>query len=89
MNPSGNVFAFGDFNVHQKDWLTYSGGNDRPGVNWFNFSISNDLTSIVNFSTQIPDYDSHSTALLDLFYDTSICSTIAFAPLENYNHVVV
>ena len=20
-----------DFNVHQKDWITYSGGTDRPG----------------------------------------------------------
>ena len=26
INPSANVFVFGDFNVHHKDWLTYSGG---------------------------------------------------------------
>ena len=26
-----NVFVFGDFNVHHKDWLTYSGATDRPG----------------------------------------------------------
>ena len=32
INPSANVFVFGDFNVHHKDWLTYSGGTDRPGV---------------------------------------------------------
>ena len=31
INPSANVFVFGDFNVHQKDWLTYSGGTDKPG----------------------------------------------------------
>ena len=31
INPSANVFVFGDFNVHYKDWLTYSGGTDRPG----------------------------------------------------------
>ena len=24
INPSANVFVFGDFNVHHKDWLTYS-----------------------------------------------------------------
>ena len=36
---------FGDFNVHHKDWLVYSGGTD--------FSISNDLTQMVNFSTWI------------------------------------
>ena len=28
INPSANVFVFGDFKVHHKDWLTYSGGTD-------------------------------------------------------------
>ena len=28
INPSTNIFVFGDFNVHHKDWLTYSGGTD-------------------------------------------------------------
>ena len=28
INPSVNVFVFGDFNVHHKDWLTYFGGTD-------------------------------------------------------------
>ena len=31
INPSANVFVFGDLNVHHKDWLTYSGGTDQPG----------------------------------------------------------
>ena len=31
INPSNNVFVFGTFNVHHKDWLTYSGTTDRPG----------------------------------------------------------
>ena len=55
------------------------------------FSISNDLTQMVNFPTRIPDCDSHSPALLDLFLssDTSICSTMAFLPLENSDHVDV
>ena len=26
INPSDNVFDFGDFNIHYKDWLTFSGG---------------------------------------------------------------
>ena len=30
INTSPNVFGFGDFDVHHKDWLTYSGGTDRP-----------------------------------------------------------
>ena len=91
INPSANVFVFGDFNVHHKDWLTYSGGTDRPGELCYNFSISNDLTQIVNFPTRIPDCDSHSPALLDLFLssDASICSAMAFPPLGNSDHVVV
>ena len=28
INPSANVFVVGDFNIHHKDWLTYSGGTD-------------------------------------------------------------
>ena len=78
-------FPFGDFNVHHKDWFTYSGPTDRY------FSISNGLTHMVNFPTQIPDCDSHSPPLLDLFFssDSSICSTMAFTPLGSSDHVVV
>ena len=91
INPSANVFVFGDFNVHHEDWLTYSSGTDRPGELCYNFSISNDLTQMVNFPTRIPDCDSHSPALLDLFLssDASICSTMVFPPLGNSDHVVV
>ena len=91
INPSANVFVFGDFNVHHNDWLTCSSGTDRPGELCYNFSISNDLTQIVNFPTRIPDCDSHSPALLDLFFssDASICSAMAFPALGNSDHVVV
>ena len=91
INPSANVFVFRDFNVHHKDWLTYSGGTDRPGELSCNFSISNDLTQRVNFPTWIPDCDSHSPALLDLFLssDASICSTMAFPLLGSSDHVAV
>ena len=91
INPSANVFVSGDFNVHRKDWLTYSGETDGPSELCYNFSISNDLIQMVNFPTRIPDCDSHSPALLDLFIssDASICSTMAFPPLENSDHVVV
>ena len=91
INPSANVFVFGNFNIHHKDWLTYSGETDGAGELCYNFSISNDLTQMVNFPTRIPDCDSHSPALLDLFFssDASICSTMAFPPLGNSDHVVV
>ena len=39
INPSANVCVFGDFNVHHKDWLTYSGGTDGSGKLCYNFSI--------------------------------------------------
>ena len=78
INPSTNVFVFGDF-------------NGQPGELCYNFSISNDLTQMVNFPTQIPDCDSHNPALLDLFLisDVIICSTMAFPPFGNSDHVVV
>ena len=91
INPFANVFVFGNFNIHHKDWLTYSGGTDRPGELCYNFSTSNDLTQMVNFPTRIPDCDSRSPALLDLFLssDASNCSTMAFPPLGKSDHVVV
>ena len=91
INPSAYVFVFGDFNVHHKDWLNNSRGTDRPGELCYNFSISNDLTQIVNFPTQIRDCGSRSPALLNLFLssDASICSTMAFPPLGNSDHVVL
>ena len=46
---------------------------------------------MVYFSTQIPDCDSLSPALFDLFLSpgASIRSTLAFPPLGNFDHVVV
>ena len=40
---------------------------------------------MVNFPTPIPDFDSQSPALLNLFLfsDVNICSTMAFPPLGN------
>ena len=91
INPSANVFVFGDFNVHHNDWLTYSSGTDRYVELCYNFSISNDLTQMVNSPTPIPDCDSDSPALLDFFLssDTNICSTMAFPSLGNSDYVIV
>ena len=60
-------------------------------VNFCNFSISNNLTQMVNFPRWIPDCDSHSPTRLNLFLssDASICSTMVFRPLGNSDHVVV
>ena len=70
INSSAKMSVFGDFNVHHKDWITYSGGVDRSGELCY-------------------DFDCHSPALLDLFIShASICSTMAFLPLGNSDHVV-
>ena len=91
INPSENVFVFGDFNVHHKDWSTYSGRIDRSGELCHIFTNSNDLIRMINFPTWITDCDSHSPAFLDLFIfsDTSICSTMAFPPFGKSDHLVV
>ena len=75
---------------HNNDWLTYSGGTDRHGELCYNLSVSNDHTQMVNLPTRIPDCDSHSAALLDLFlsFDASIYSTMAFPPLGNSDNAV-
>ena len=72
INPSANMFLFGDFNIHHKDWLTYSGGTDRSGELCYNCSISVvivliALTQMVNFPTWTTDCDSQRPTLLDLF----------------------
>ena len=59
-------------------------------LNSYNFSVSNDLTRMVNFPAQIPDFYSHSPALFDLFLssDAIICSTMAFPPIWSFDVVV-
>ena len=46
---------------------------------------------MVNIPTWIPDYEYHNPALFNLFIslDASICSTMAFPPLGNSDHVAV
>ena len=72
INPSANVFVFGDFNIHHKHSLTYSDGTDRSGEPYNNISISNDLTQMINFLTLIFDCDSHNPPLLHLFISSDI-----------------
>ena len=76
-NPSADEFVFWDFNVHHKDWLTYTCRTDRPGELCYNFSISKSLTQMVNIPTCIPDCDSHNwiylvLLMLVLFYRLSL-----------------
>ena len=54
INPV-NPYMFGNFNVCHKNGVTYSSGTDRLVELCYNFSITNDLTKMVKFPTQIPD----------------------------------
>ena len=51
INPSANVFFFGDFNIHHNGWLTYSGGTDRPGES--RVILSKWSTFLLRFQTVI------------------------------------
>ena len=37
INPSADVFVFGDFAILHMGWLTYSGETVRPGELYYNF----------------------------------------------------
>ena len=93
INLSANVFMFGDFNIHHRTGLLILVEliDLVNSVIFLLKKISNNLTQLVNFPTQIPDFDSHSPALLDslLSSHASICFTMAFPTLGNPDHVVV
>ena len=88
VNPSANVFVLGDFNVHYKDWLTYSGGTDRPAELFYNFSISNNLTQMIDFPTGILDCVYHGSALLDLFISFDLVFVLQWLSLHWKNTVM-
>lgn len=71
--------------------LIYPGGAARPCELCHSFSLSNDLTQMVNCSTRIPGCYCHSPAFLDWFIspDPSISSVLPVPPLRNSAHVVV
>ena len=89
INTSVNMFVFGDFNVHRKDWLTYSGGTDRPGEHCYNFFLSQ-MTLLRWLTFLLRSQIVTLTVLLFWisFFLLRLCSRMAFPPLENSDHVV-
>ena len=67
----------------------YSSKTDRPGELYHNFSISNNLTQIIDFPARILDFVQFALSHLFLSFDCSICSTVAFPALENFDQFVV
>ena len=54
----------------------------------YNF-LNNDLTQVVGCPIQTPDCDNPALLKLFISFDPSIFSTVAFPPLENFDHAVV
>ena len=56
--------------------LTYCGGTYRSGELCYDCSFSSDLTEMVNLPTRMPDFDSQSCSVGDIYFsDTSIFET--------------
>ena len=66
INPSANVFVFGDFNVHHKDWLTYSCGTDQPG-----FPPLGNSDHVVSVSIDFPTNSQQDDTFHRIAYDYS------------------
>lgn len=86
VNHSANAFFLEYLHAHQRQWLTFSGGN-RPGQLCYNSSICkcSDLPFLITYLTAIPDCNALSTTLLDVLLasEPSHCSEIASHVLWN------
>ena len=69
-HPHAEVAIFGDFNVHNTNWLKHSNTNDEQGREAERFAISSGLAQLVEEPTRIPDRDGYFASLFDLFLTT-------------------
>lgn len=67
INPDASLFIFRDSKIYDEDWLTYSVGIDAPGELCYIFSISNNLTQIVELPTGIPVLRSCTFRFISIF----------------------
>ena len=83
INSSANLSVFGDFNAHHKDWLTYSGGTNKPGELCYNFLSQTTLLRWLTFllGSRAVTLTVLLFWILFISFDASICSTVAFPPL--------
>ena len=89
--PDSQIILLGDFNVHNSDWLRYSGMTNAAGREAEAFAISHDLSQLVTFPTRIPDIASQSANTLDLFLtsDPENFSISPSAPLGKSDHCLI
>ena len=85
ISPSANVFVFGDFNFHPKDWLTFSGEDDKLGELCYNFSIFSILLRWLTFLLRFLTLN--LTVLL--FWISSFLLTLVFILQWLYFHLEI
>ena len=89
INPSANVFVFEDFNVHHRDWLTYSCGTGRTGKFCHNFPYSwSFLLRKLSYSDPRLWLSQPDSFELFLFSGAST-SAVASPPLKNSDHIFI
>ena len=90
-HPNAEIAIFGDFNVHNINWLTHSNTNDEQGRQAESFAISSGLTQLVGEPTRIPDRDGEFASLLDLFLTTNpdLYTVIVKPPLGSSDHKLI
>ena len=90
--PSCEIIILGDFNVHNAEWLTYSKGANRAGIEAESFAIINGLTQLITSPTRIPDRASDSANTLDLFLTTDpniYKPAVVSAPIGSSDHSMI
>ena len=89
--PTAEVAVFGDFNVHNTEWLQHSRSTDLSGQLAHQFALSQNLSQIVESPTRVPDRDGDTGYLLDLFLTTKpeSFSHKVTSPLGSSDHCVV
>ena len=89
--PAAEVAVFGDFNVHNVEWLVHSRATDSSGQAAEAFALSHNLSQIVTSPTRVPDRAGDTGYLLDLFL-TSTPENFSHkisSPLGSSDHCVV
>ena len=89
--PTAEVAIFGDFNVHNVEWLVHSRTTDSSGQAAQAFALSHNLSQIVSSPTRVPDRVGDTGYLLDLFLtSTPECfSHKVSSPLGSSDHCVI
>ena len=84
ISSSADVFVFGDFSVHHKDWLAYFGGMDRPVDLCYYFYITSELIWWLTFL--LKSMTVTLTVLLFWIY-IFLLMLMVFPPFGNSDHV--